>query len=96
MLPREPGRGDGVTDVITTSASQRTRVQHTLQAIALNHALRQGRALWSATGHSALEALPLPPYTSQGRNTTTPKAMKEVFGGMLRNRSKQTAMPAAA
>jgi transposase len=46
----------------------RTRVQHTLQAIALNHALRQGRALWSATGQSALEALPLPPYTSQRRN----------------------------
>ena len=28
----------------------RARLQHTLQAIALNHALRQGRALWSAAG----------------------------------------------
>ena len=46
----------------------RTRVQHTLQAIALNHALRQGRALWSATGQTALEALPLPPYTRQRRD----------------------------
>jgi transposase len=43
----------------------RTRLQHTLQAIALNHAMRQGRALWSARGRCALEALPLPPYTSQ-------------------------------
>ena len=46
----------------------RTRLQHTLQAIALNHAMRQGRALWSAAGQEALEALPLPPYTSQRRN----------------------------
>src|SRR5437879_12851035 len=46
----------------------RNRVQHTLQAIALNHALRQGRALWSATGQTALEALPLPPYTRQRRD----------------------------
>jgi transposase len=45
----------------------RARLQHTLQAIALNHALRQGHALWSAAGQSALEALPLPPYTSQRR-----------------------------
>ena len=46
----------------------RTRLQHTLQAIALNHALRRGHALWSAAGQSALRALPLPPYTSQRRN----------------------------
>ena len=46
----------------------RSRVQHTLQAIALNHALRQGRGLWSAEGQSALQALPLPPYTGQRRN----------------------------
>jgi transposase len=45
----------------------RARLQHTLQAIALNHALRQGRALWSAAGRTALEALPLPAYTSQRR-----------------------------
>src|SRR5205807_6310865 len=42
----------------------RTRLQHTLQAIALNHALRKGHALWSAAGQSALQALPLPAYTS--------------------------------
>ena len=45
----------------------RARLQHTLQAIALNHALRQGRALWSAAGQSALQTLPLPPYTDQRR-----------------------------
>jgi transposase len=46
----------------------RSRLQHTLQSIALNHALRQGRGLWSAKGQSALQALPLPPYTSQRRD----------------------------
>ncbi|MGA2203317.1 MAG: IS110 family transposase [Terriglobales bacterium] len=46
----------------------RARLQHTLQAIALNHALRQGHALWSAAGQRALEALPLPPYTRQRRD----------------------------
>jgi transposase len=45
----------------------RTRLQHTLQAIALNHGLRQGRALWSAAGQTAVNALPLPVYTSQRR-----------------------------
>jgi len=38
------------------------------RAIALNHALRQGRALWSPAGQKALRALPLAPYTSQKRN----------------------------
>jgi transposase len=39
-----------------------------LQAIALNHALRQGRGLWSAEGQARLQALPLPPYTGRRRN----------------------------
>jgi hypothetical protein len=46
----------------------RTRVQNTLQAIALNHALRQGRTLWSAAGQKALQALALSRYTSQRRD----------------------------
>jgi transposase len=46
----------------------RTRVQNTLQAMALNHALRRGRGLWTATGQKALQALSLPSYTSQRRN----------------------------
>ena len=41
----------------------RTRLQHTLQAIALNHALREGRALWTAAGRRGTAGLPLPPYT---------------------------------
>lgn len=49
----------------------RTRLQHTLQAIALNHALRQGRALWSMAGQSAFRSLLLPPYASQRRNEAT-------------------------
>jgi transposase len=45
----------------------RARLQHTRQAIALNHALRQGHALWSAAGRGALQVLALPPYSSQRR-----------------------------
>jgi transposase len=46
----------------------RARLQHTLQAIALNHALREGRALWTAAGRRALQELALPPYTDQRRD----------------------------
>src|ERR1700745_921005 len=46
----------------------RTRLQHTLQAIALNHALREGRALWTVAGRRALQDLSLPPYTDQRRD----------------------------
>jgi transposase len=46
----------------------RARLQHTLQAIALNHGLRQGHGLWSGTGQNTLQALPLPPYNHQRRN----------------------------
>jgi len=46
----------------------RTRLQNTLQAIALNHALRKGRGLWTAAGQRALQALALPRYTSQRRD----------------------------
>src|SRR5258708_28613040 len=46
----------------------RTRVQNTLQAIALNHALRRGRGLGTASGQKALQALSLPSYTRQRRD----------------------------
>ena len=46
----------------------RARLQHTFQAIALNHALREGRALWTAAGRRALQDLALPPYTDQRRD----------------------------
>jgi transposase len=39
----------------------------TLQAIALNHALRQRRALCSQVGQKALQALALPPHPRQRR-----------------------------
>jgi len=46
----------------------RIRVQSTLQAIALNQGLRKGKGLWTREGIAALEALPLPCYTTQRRN----------------------------
>lgn len=46
----------------------RARLQHTLQSIALNHALRKGTSLWTAAGLETLQRLPLPPYTRQRRN----------------------------
>jgi transposase len=45
----------------------RARLQHTLQAIALNHALRRGSGLWSQAGQAALQGLALPLYSSQRR-----------------------------
>src|SRR5262249_56088891 len=46
----------------------RARLQHTLQAIALNHARRKGKACWTATGRQALQDLALPDYTAQRRD----------------------------
>jgi transposase len=46
----------------------RARLQHTLQSMALHHALRKGTSLWTAAGQDALRRLPLPPYTRQRRN----------------------------
>jgi transposase len=46
----------------------RARLQHTLQAIALNHGLRRGSGLWSQAGQAALQALALLPFTRQRRN----------------------------
>lgn len=45
----------------------RTRVQNTLQALALSNSLRRGQGLWSQAGQQALEALPFSPYTCQRR-----------------------------
>ena len=46
----------------------RARLQPTLQAIALHHALREGRALWTAAGRRARQGLALPPYSAQRRD----------------------------
>ncbi len=43
----------------------RSRVQHTLQSMALNRGLRLGHSLWSRVGQQALKALP--PHASQRR-----------------------------
>ncbi len=45
----------------------RTRVQNTLQSMALANGLRRGTSLWSQAGQHALEALTLAPYASQRR-----------------------------
>ncbi len=45
----------------------RSRVQHTLQSMALMNGLRRGHALWSQVGQHELQALPLAPYASQRR-----------------------------
>ena len=45
----------------------RSRVQHTLQSMALNHGLRRGHALWNQAGQDALRALPLAPHANERR-----------------------------
>src|SRR6476646_6255165 len=45
----------------------RSRVQHTLQSMALNRGLRLGHSLLSRVGQQALRALPLAPHASERR-----------------------------
>jgi transposase len=45
----------------------RTRVQHTLQSLALANGLRRGATLWSQVGQHALQALSLAPFAGQRR-----------------------------
>jgi transposase len=47
----------------------RTRVQLSLQAVALNHGLRRGHALWTRTGQHMLRALPLATHAGAQRDT---------------------------
>jgi len=47
----------------------RTRVQLSLQALALSHGLRRGHALWTRTGQHTLRALPLAPHAGEQRDT---------------------------
>jgi transposase len=46
----------------------RTRVQHTLQSLALAHGLRRGDTLWSQAGQHMMRALPMAPHASQRRD----------------------------
>ncbi len=45
----------------------RTRVQNTLQAIALSNGLRRGSSLWSQAGQARIASLPLAPYAADRR-----------------------------
>lgn len=47
----------------------RTRVQLSLQAVALSHGLRRGHALWSRRGQHGLRALPLTRHAGTQRDT---------------------------
>src|SRR6202007_1536977 len=46
----------------------RTRIQNSLQAIALANGLRRGPSLWSASGQRAIVSLPLTTHTAQRRS----------------------------
>jgi transposase len=46
----------------------RTRIQNTLQAIALANGLRRGSSLWSESGQRAIASLPLATHTAQRRS----------------------------
>jgi transposase len=59
----------------------RTRVQHTLQSMALANGLRRGTSLWSQAGQHALKALPLAPYADQRRAallTSYPRLQEQI------------------
>jgi transposase len=47
----------------------RTRVQLSLQALALSHGLRRGHALWARAGQQTLRTLPLTGYVCEQRDT---------------------------
>lgn len=47
----------------------RTRVQLSLQALALSHGLRRGHSLWTCAGQYTLRALPLAAHASEQRET---------------------------
>jgi transposase len=46
----------------------RTRVQNTLQAIAMSHGLRRGSSLWNQKGQHAIALLPLAPHAAHRRS----------------------------
>lgn len=47
----------------------RTRVQHTLQSLALSHGLRRGHSLWTPRGQHSLRSLPLALYATAQRDS---------------------------
>src|ERR1700747_2457484 len=57
----------------------RSRVQHTLQSMALNHGLRRGHPLWNQEGQHALRALPLA-FLSQRATSGTADFVSSLAG----------------
>ncbi len=70
----------------------RTRVQNTLQAMALNHALRRGRGLW-AEGTASLVSVPLHP-SKAGRTAALIRAIAAADPGA--GRASRKTSPATA
>ena len=70
----------------------RSRAQHTLQSMALNHGLRRGRSLWSQAGQAELGALPLAPHASERRKAlmTLYPRLQESIDELDRQVSEQT------
>ena len=70
----------------------RSRVQHTLQSMALNHGLRRGHSLWSQAGQDELRALPLAPHASERRKAllTLYPGLQESIDELDRQVSQQT------
>src|ERR1700730_4016757 len=78
----------------------RTRVQNTLQAIALNHALRHGHALWSPAGAESTPGLGSVslPQSKAGRTSASVRAVAEADQGArpAGGRRRQAATPGVA
>ena len=70
----------------------RTRVQHTLQSLALANGLRRGATLWSQVGQHALQALPLAPFAGQRRAALL--ALYPVFQKAIDDLDQQVSEPA--
>lgn len=67
----------------------RTRVQNSLQAIALANGLRRGPSLWSHDGQAKIAFLPLMPHTAYRRNAL--QTMYKTMESEIENLTKQVA-----
>jgi transposase len=67
----------------------RTRVQNSLQAIALANGLRRGASLWTCDGQAKIAFLPLMPHTAYRRNTL--QTMYKNLESEIENLTKQVA-----
>jgi len=67
----------------------RTRIQNTLQAIALANGLRRGPSLWSYDGQAKIVFLPLLPHAACRRNRL--QAMYKTMESEIESLNKQVA-----